>query len=72
MSTFISNDWKFGNDNVLSLWSTLSQDDREQFWFSFDDFDWKTYDKLIVCSIKKYILRENESDLKKALAKNRK
>jgi len=68
---FLTRQWKFRNDNILNLWSSLSQEDRDQFWFSFEDFDWKAYIKIIVHGIKKYVFHEDENDLKKALAKNR-
>lgn len=68
---FSTREWKFGKDNILNLWLSLSQEDRETFWFSFEDFDWKAYVRDIVRGIKKHVLHEDESDLKKSLAKNR-
>lgn len=45
----------------------LSKDDRNTFWFSFEEFDWGHYVENEVKDIRKYILLENESNMKKSV-----
>jgi len=71
INQFITNEWTFDNTNTNELWSILSQEDRNLFPFSFKKFNWKSYNKNYYIGIKKYLLRENENDLEKALIKNR-
>jgi len=68
---FLLREWKFENSNIQDLWLRLSEDDRRTFPFSFKEFDWNLYIKNCVYGIRKYILRENISNLNEALAKNR-
>jgi len=68
---FTTREWQFDNKNTVELWSSLSKEDREMFWFSFEDFDWKTYIKIYYLGIRKHILREDLSNTEKAVAKNR-
>lgn len=70
LNVFMLREWKFENSNTQKLWSTLSQEDRKQFWYSFDDFDWTMYMKSYIYGIKVHILRENGSSSKEALIKN--
>lgn len=69
--TFTSKDWKFDNSNTRKMWSLLNKEDREMFWYSFENFNWKQYIKIYIHGIRKHIHREDQSNLKKALAKNR-
>ncbi|KAL5235551.1 hypothetical protein ACI65C_002961, partial [Semiaphis heraclei] len=68
---FTTNEWKFDNSNTRELWSLLSKEDRKTFWFSFEDFDWKSYIKCMVYGIRKHILHEDLSNMTRALSKNR-
>jgi len=68
---FTTSEWKFDNNNTRELWSLLSKEDRKTFWFSFEDFDWKSYIKCMVYGIRKHILHEDLSNMTRALSKNR-
>jgi len=69
---FTTVEWKFDNSNTKELWTLLSQDDRKTFWFSFEQFDWKSYVQGLVFGIRKYILKEDLNNVTKALSKNKK
>lgn len=69
---FTTRQWKFDNSNIRGLWSLLSQDDRNAFWFSLEEFDWTSYIKIYFYSIRKHVLHEELSNVAKATVKNRK
>lgn len=70
--TFSTNEWKFENSNIRELWLSMSQEERNLFWFSLNEFDWKSYIKCYYYGIRKYILHEDPENIEKAMAKNRK
>lgn len=69
---FTTVEWKFDNSNTRELWTLLSQYDRKTFWFSFEQFDWKSYVQGFVFGIRKHILKEDLNNVTKALSKNKK
>jgi len=69
---FMTREWKFDNSNTRKLWALLSQEDRKTFWFSFEEFDWKSYTQTMVYGIRKNILQEDLNNMTRALSKNRK
>lgn len=66
---FTTKEWKFDNSNTRKLWSSLSQQDRNTFWFSFDGFNWSSFLHIYFFGIRKYILLEDCENVKKALMK---
>lgn len=71
LHVFLSKEWKFDNHNTQELWSQLNTEDRKTFAFSFENFNWDSYIEDCVYGVRKYILHEDNSNLKEALAKNR-
>ncbi|XP_029345596.1 fatty acyl-CoA reductase wat isoform X2 [Acyrthosiphon pisum] len=69
---FTTNQWKFDNSNTVKLLSSLNIEDRDQFEFGMVNFDWKSYIKTSYYGIRKHILKEEMSNLDKAISKNRK
>ncbi|XP_060872883.1 fatty acyl-CoA reductase wat-like [Metopolophium dirhodum] len=69
---FTTRQWKFDNSNTRELWSLLSQDDRNAFWYSLEEFDWTSYIKIYFYGIRKHVLHEELSNVAKATEKNRK
>lgn len=69
---FTSRQWKFENNNITELWSSLNEEDRNTFWFSFESFNWKSHMRNFVLGIRKHILHEDLNESTKASAKNRK
>jgi len=72
LRVFTTRQWKFDNSNIIELLSSLSIEDRDQFEFGMDNFDWKSYIKSYYYGIRKHILHEELSNLQKAISKNRK
>jgi len=68
---FTTRQWKFDNSNIRGLWSLLSQDDRNAFWYSLEEFDWTSYIKIYFYGIRKHVLYEKLSNVAKATVKNR-
>lgn len=69
---FATREWKFDNNNTRKLWSLLSKEDCTTFWFSLEEFNWKSYMKSFYYGIRERILNEDISNLPEALSKNRK
>jgi len=69
---FTTRQWKFDNSNTRELWSLLSQDDRNTFWYSLEEFDWASYVKMYFYGIRKHVLHEELSNVARATVKNRK
>jgi len=69
---FTTRQWKFDNSNIRELWSLLSQDDRNVFWYSLEEFDWTSYLKIYFYGIRKHVLHEELSNVAEATEKNRK
>ncbi|XP_025207299.1 fatty acyl-CoA reductase wat-like isoform X2 [Melanaphis sacchari] len=72
LNVFTTKQWSFDNKNTRKLWSILSKEDRDVFWFSLEEFDWEAYLKIYYFGIRKYILHEDYSNKEKAVSKNRK
>lgn len=68
---FSTRQWMFDNTNSRELWMSLSQHDQEKFRFSLQEFDWKSYIKNYYYGIRRHVLHEDLSNLKKATSKNR-
>lgn len=69
---FTTRQWNFDNSNTRELWSLLSQDDRNTFWYSLEEFDWASYIKVYFYGIRKHVLREELGNVDTATVKNRK
>ncbi|KAF0772958.1 fatty acyl-CoA reductase wat-like [Aphis craccivora] len=69
---FTTRQWKFDNSNTRELWSLLSQDDRNTFWYSLEEFDWASYIKVYFYGIRKHVLHEELSNVDTATVKNQK
>jgi len=72
VEVFMTKEWKFDNSNTQKVWTLLSQEDRKTFWFSFEEFNWKSYVQTMVYGIRKNILLEDLNNVTRALSKNRK
>ena len=51
--------WIFKSENIVKLWSKLSDRDREIFFFNIKDIDWKSYSEAYILGTRKYILKED-------------
>lgn len=70
LSEFSMRQWMFDNRNIRELWQLLSEDDKNEFRFSLKAFDWKSYLETYYHGIRKHILKEDISNVEKALSKN--
>lgn len=69
---FTLRELKFDNGNIRRLWSSMSEDDRETFWYDLDELDWTSYARNYYYGIRKHILREDLSNREEALARKQK
>ncbi|XP_014293865.1 putative fatty acyl-CoA reductase CG5065 [Halyomorpha halys] len=63
---FSTREWKFLDDNVLALNSSLSQVDREAFPFDVRQIKWPLYIEDYVLGIRQFIFKEPPSSIPKA------
>lgn len=56
---FTTREFLFANDNMISLWKTLSPEDKETFYFDISKFDWKAYFETYVIGTRCFILKES-------------
>ena len=59
---FMLRDWTFHNENVQSLWTSISRADRRLFHFNIAELDWSQYIDRYQKGCKKFILKEGVTD----------
>ncbi|KAJ8916621.1 hypothetical protein NQ315_000266 [Exocentrus adspersus] len=63
---FTLNEWRFDDENVRTLATTLNQTDRKEFCFDVAKIDWESYIENYVLGIRRFIFKEEASSLPKA------
>ncbi|XP_065078984.1 putative fatty acyl-CoA reductase CG5065 [Ochlerotatus camptorhynchus] len=58
--------WIFKNDNMRAMYSRLSEDDREKFYFDMTPVHWPTYFLNYILGVRQYVLKEPPETLPKA------
>ncbi|KXJ73600.1 hypothetical protein RP20_CCG015450 [Aedes albopictus] len=58
--------WIFKNDNMRAMYSRLSEDDREKFYFDMSHVHWPTYFLNYIMGVRQYVLKEPPETLPKA------
>lgn len=66
LSYFLHNEWTFASDNLTKMQSMLSDSDRKLFSVDTTKIEWSPYLESYVRGVKRYILKEDDSDLPKA------
>lgn len=66
LTYFSTREWKFIDDNVLSLHSSLSRADREAFPFDVRQINWPHYIEDYVLGIRQFIFKERPESIPKA------
>ncbi|XP_044013795.1 uncharacterized protein LOC122856167 [Aphidius gifuensis] len=64
--------WKFSNTNTQLLWRNLSQEDKDIFYFSMNDFNWRDFVEKSVNGLRLYTFKDDPSTIpmaKKRMAK---
>lgn len=63
---FTMRTWNLSHGNYDKLLSTLSEEDRRTFPFDLTSIDWKRYIEIFCMGTKKYLLKDNMSNLDRA------
>ncbi|XP_068212189.1 putative fatty acyl-CoA reductase CG5065 [Palaemon carinicauda] len=63
---FTTHEWRFSNENVQSLWSTLSETDQKTFNFALSALHWPTYMEQYCLGSKLYVMKEELNTLPSA------
>ncbi|XP_014218670.1 fatty acyl-CoA reductase wat-like [Copidosoma floridanum] len=58
ISYFSTQQWEFGNGNVLALWQRTSPVDRKKFYFNLDTLDWDDFFFHHVRGLRVYIMKD--------------
>ncbi|XP_018905583.2 fatty acyl-CoA reductase wat [Bemisia tabaci] len=58
ISYFSTKEWKFEDDNVAQLWNKLNDKDKDVFFFSLKNLDWKEYFYHYIRGIRVYLIRD--------------
>lgn len=66
LEPFTLNEWTWQNQNLCSLMNFLSDHDKECFLFDVRKVDWITFMENYVLGIRRFLLKENISNLQKA------
>lgn len=56
---FTTKEFIFSNDNMISVWRSLSSEDKATFNFDIFAIDWKSYIETYVLGARAYILKED-------------
>ncbi|XP_041970554.1 putative fatty acyl-CoA reductase CG5065 [Aricia agestis] len=63
---YLTRQWTFDNTNFVDLRSKIKPDDKELFFYSFEDIDAVAFYKACITTSRKFLLNETEEDLPKA------
>ncbi|XP_025994645.1 fatty acyl-CoA reductase 1 isoform X2 [Solenopsis invicta] len=66
LSYFLLNEWKFYNEKVLNLLHNISEDNKEEFGFPYEDLDLSIFYKNGLIGSKLYLLNEKMENLDSA------
>lgn len=69
---FSTKDWQFSNKNTQALWGKLNRTDQHLFPFSMTTVSWLGFFRIYIKGLRKYLLKEAESNLEASRARNRK
>lgn len=67
----VCKNWKFTNNNLLELEGTLNAQDRLEFNFDIRAIDWPKYINICYYGGRKYLLKEDPSNIPMALKRMR-
>lgn len=69
LTFFASREWEFSNQNTRKVWDELSDRDKKEFPFDIKKVDWEQYHINELYGIRKYVLKEELSNLPAARKK---
>lgn len=70
MAPFIFNEWKFDNSRTISLHDEMNIDEQYIFYLNPVTLDWKPYFINLTLGVRKYLLKEDDKTIKRALNKH--
>lgn len=70
LAPFIFNEWKFDNARTLHLQEEMSVDDRSIYNIDPTSLEWAPFFINLTKGVRKYLNKEGDETLKKALKKN--
>lgn len=62
LAYFLTNGWKFEDQNTVTLFDNLSQDDKQIFNFDVRDIDWTEYILIWCLGLRKYVIKDGLTD----------
>ncbi|XP_003745037.1 fatty acyl-CoA reductase 1 [Galendromus occidentalis] len=65
---FATNEWVFDNTNTQNLFAGLHKSDKDEFNFDVRTIDWPSYVHTYCSGIRRYLLKEDSSNLEQARA----
>ncbi|CAH1397026.1 unnamed protein product [Nezara viridula] len=65
-SYFTLNQWWFTMDNQMLVWEEMDDEDKKEFWFNLENFNWDRYIKTCVLGVRRYFHKQDDSNLKQA------
>lgn len=68
-SYFRNRQWTFSNQNMIHMWSKLSEDDRKIFDFNISNLNWDLYLRQGLMGIRTFVLKEDPKKLPEAIKK---
>ncbi|XP_039294387.1 fatty acyl-CoA reductase wat [Nilaparvata lugens] len=63
LSYFSTRQWDFRDDNLQSMWQSLSSEDQELFWFNIKSLDWEKYFYNYMRGARQYLLKDDLSSI---------
>lgn len=70
MAPFIFNSWKFDNARTLSLQEEMCVDDQQIFYIDPTTLNWMAFFVNLTKGVRKYLHKEDDNTLQKALKKH--
>jgi fatty acyl-CoA reductase len=69
VSYFSTRQWKFSNQNVQKMWSKMSEEDQEIFYFNLRNLNWDKYLGDGVMGVRTFLLKDDPKKHPKAMRK---
>uniref|UniRef100_A0A1B0G9J6 Fatty acyl-CoA reductase n=1 Tax=Glossina morsitans morsitans TaxID=37546 RepID=A0A1B0G9J6_GLOMM len=66
---FAMRQWDFGIDNVRDLWNSLSERDKELFFFDMNQLDWDRFLQQYILGVRRYLLKDPIETMPEALSR---
>lgn len=68
---FFGRTWEFDSDNLISLWESLTSEDKAKFNFDMADFDLQEHFNLCKLGVRYFYLKQEMESIPKAEIRNK-